>query len=181
MVPAEHKKLIKHIVRIDKKLKKKKIEKRTQNRLSKKFLEEEILQEAKKNKSKTSRKKFTRDEIDSEDNDEDSDIPKGPQQRSKGSNGQTVQVEDTNNLLLKFDTEKERFHFAEHPVVKAKEKLKKQEETKIFNDVIFKDGKIIVQEEVKRIVYFFRFELKNDVSRLREDFKYYLFYRKKII
>lgn len=37
-----------------------------------------------------------------------------------------LKTDDSYNLLLKYDTEKEQFHFVEHTVKKAKENLKQE-------------------------------------------------------
>lgn len=54
-----------------------------------------------------------------------------------------LKTDDSYNLLLKYDTEKEQFHFVEHTVKKAKENLKQEQEN---NDVFFQNGKLIVKE-----------------------------------
>lgn len=54
--------------------------------------------------------------------------------------------EDANNLLLKYDMEKERFHFVEHPLARIKEKIKKEEIIKKNRDFDLVKGKIIVKE-----------------------------------
>lgn len=56
--------------------------------------------------------------------------------------------EDANNLLLKYDMEKERFHFVEHPLAKIKEKIKKEEIIKKNRDLDLVKGKIIVKEVI---------------------------------
>lgn len=50
----------------------------------------------------------------------------------------------SNNLLLKYDSQKQTFHFVEHSVKKAKEKLQKEQEQ--LKDVFYKNGQIFVQE-----------------------------------
>ena len=54
---------------------------------------------------------------------------------------------EKNDLLLKFDNEKEQFFFSEHPIKKALEKKKIQEEKlKSLEEVQYINGKIIINK-----------------------------------
>jgi len=122
-LPNDHKKLIKYIVKLEKLQKKKKEDKKVERKNNKIFLE---------------------DFLDDETNKMDKD--NAPSKDFKEPMKQEMVVENENNLLLKFDAMKEKFHFEEHPLAKIKEKQKR--EVQMETDVFFNEqtGKIHVME-----------------------------------
>lgn len=52
---------------------------------------------------------------------------------------------DDNNLLLKYDFNKDKFHFSED-VRQKKQQMIKDKEEDTFKDVEFKNGKVIVKD-----------------------------------
>jgi len=133
-IPGEHKKLIKYITKQEKLTKKKREEKRAQYQMHM----EEMIQDKAKKIGRTLE----------ENEDDEYEERQFADQQMGSSNAMEV---ENNNLLLKFDTLREKFHFVEHPIAKIKEKQKKEEELakNTDNDVIFNDqtGKIIINEE----------------------------------
>jgi len=53
---------------------------------------------------------------------------------------------DDNNLLLKYDNEKEEFHFVEQGVNLKKLKQEERDKVERLKDIEFKNGKLIVRE-----------------------------------
>jgi len=141
-MPAEHKKLIRYITKQEKLNKKKREEKRAFDRLR----AEELLEEKEKKK---------RDRENERDGDDEEDYEpaqlRGEQTHQFVGDMETENAEN-NNLLLKFDTMQEKFHFVEHPFARIKEKKQKEAEIlkKADNDVVFNEqtGKIYVTEDI---------------------------------
>jgi ribosomal RNA-processing protein 12 len=125
-LPLDHRKLLKYIAKQEKQSKKKKEDKRVEKKKNKVFLED-LLSDDERNKKEV------------------------PEPREYIDPNRMEVVENENNLLLRFDTNKEKFHFEEHPIAKIKEKLKK--EVEIENDVLFNDetGKITIKDDNKYV------------------------------
>jgi len=143
-VPQDHRKLVKHVSKMERQEKKKKLDKKNE-RTSKSQFEDAFNRVLNKISKKSKRNaKFSGKTGDDDDDDEGATVIHH-RQRQDG-----MQIEPSmnneNNLLLRFDAEKERFHFEEHPVVKIRAQRAKQQEL-AKEDVFFDDktGKLIVQ------------------------------------
>eukprot|EP01015_Nassula_variabilis_P033638 TRINITY_DN8128_c0_g1_i7.p1 TRINITY_DN8128_c0_g1~~TRINITY_DN8128_c0_g1_i7.p1 ORF type:complete len:341 (-),score=103.91 TRINITY_DN8128_c0_g1_i7:110-1132(-) len=136
-LPQDHKKLVKYVVKQERMAKKKRAELKAER--------EQMMEEQQEVRNQRARKRELEQDSDQERDEEDI-------MRDDGRGAQEG-VENDMNLLLKFDTLKEKFHFAEHPIVavKKKEKENQLQEKKRTEDVVFneKTRQIIVYEDEK--------------------------------
>ena len=98
-------------------------------------------------------KKAQQTDESSSSSDESDEEQANNQMKDEGEEDQLQALENTDNLLLKYDLEKENFHFEEKKlnIINEQRSIRKQKEMQREEDVVFdENGFMVVREDFKR-------------------------------
>lgn len=98
-------------------------------------------------------KKAQQTDESSSSSDESDEEQANNQMKDEGEEDQLQALENTDNLLLKYDFEKENFHFEEKKlnIINEQRSIRKQKEMQREEDVVFdENGFMVVREDFKR-------------------------------